>query len=372
MATLSSLFTSNLTGPAGPQGATGAGVPGATGPAGGPIGATGPAGPQGIRGSLGPTGATGPVATAGATGAVQFNGGVGVLSGAANVLIHNNDLMLKLPTSEPSLPPVGNVKLFTRSVSGRMIPAFVGPSGLDTTIQPLIARNKIAWANPLGNSTVITLVGLTLTATGTATAANVATTNIHTSIRRLEYAVTTAATTAVAGFRGDTLQYHLGDVSNIYGGFHMICRFGPSRGVASQNARRAFVGMSSLTTAPTDVNPSTTVTDAIGVGCDNTDTNYQFIFRTGTNTAVKVDTGIAKAAADNTRMFEVGIFASPVAAGVTVQFTDLGTGATATHTQTTSIPLATTLLAPRGYMSVGGTSSVVGIALASLYLETDY
>ncbi len=71
-----------------------------------------------------------------------------------------------------------------------MIPAFMGPSGLDSSLQPHFGRNKISFVQPQGNGTVLTSNGLTLTATGTATAANVATTNIHTYMRRLDYLVT--------------------------------------------------------------------------------------------------------------------------------------------------------------------------------------
>lgn len=36
------------------------------------------------------------------------------------------------------------------------------------------------------------------------------------------------------------------------------------------------------------------------------------------------------------------------------------------------LPDTVTLIAPRGWISVGGTSSVIGIALMSLYLTTKY
>ena len=39
---------------------------------------------------------------------------------------------------------------------------------------------------------------------------------------------------------------------------------------------------------------------------------------------------------------------------------------------TTDLPVNTTLLAPRGYISVGGTSSVIGMALMGLCIDTDY
>lgn len=276
--------------------------------------------------------------------------------------------------ASPALPEAGTVRLFARSVGGRMLPAYIGPSGLDSALQPLIARNKIAWANPNGNSTAMGLMGIALTATGTATAANVATTNIHTAIRRLEYAVTTAATTAVAGFRSGANQYHIGEANTPFGGFTTVCRFGPSRGQASNATRRAFVGMTSNTAAPTDVDPSATAAWAnlIGVGHDAADANWQIMHRTGTGTTTKINTGIPKAYNDNTEMFEVSIFTAPTGTpSVTVQLRRLSDDLTFTHTITSNLPAATTLLGFQAYNSAGGTSSVMGIALASLYIETD-
>jgi hypothetical protein len=39
---------------------------------------------------------------------------------------------------------------------------------------------------------------------------------------------------------------------------------------------------------------------------------------------------------------------------------------------TTDLPTTSTLLNPWSYVSVGGVSSVVGIMVVSLYLESDY
>lgn len=277
--------------------------------------------------------------------------------------------------ASPALPEAGTVRLFARSVGGRMLPAYIGPSGLDSALQPLIASNKIAWANPNGNSTGIGLMGIAITATGTATAANVATTNIHTAMRRLEYAVTTAAATAVAGFRSGVNQYHIGDANAPFGGFFTVCRFGPSRGQAANATRRGFVGMTSNTSPPTDVDPSATAAWAnlIGVGHDAADANWQIMHRTGTGTTTKIDTGIPKAYNDTTEMFEVAIFTAPTETpSVTVQLRRLSDDLTFTHTITSNLPAATTLLGFQAYNSVGGTSSVIGISLVSLYLETDY
>ena len=276
-----------------------------------------------------------------------------------------------LSAASPSTPSAGTAKVFARSIAGRLYAAQIGPSGLDSALQPLLARNKVAWAQPIGNATTLHVMGLLLTATGTATTANVAVTNIHTAMRRLEYAVTAASATAVAGFRNTRAQLFLG--SGIRGGFTHIVRFGRSRGVAANATLRCFVGLSSLTSAPTDAaDPSTAVTNAMGVSCNAADTNYHIITRTASGTATRVDTGIAKAVADTSEMYELAMFSAPGSLSVSFEFTRLSDGVSFTHTTTTTLPAATTLLAQRGYYSVGGTSSVIGLAFVSLYTETDY
>ena len=46
--------------------------------------------------------------------------------------------------------------------------------------------------------------------------------------------------------------------------------------------------------------------------------------------------------------------------------------AEATGTVTTDIPAVTTLLSPRVYCSVGGTSSIVGVAVYGMLIKLDY
>lgn len=283
----------------------------------------------------------------------------------------DNDPLDLVNNTSPGVPPADTVRVFSKKIAGRVVPAFVGPSGLATAIQPMLAMNKVVWASANGNSTTVSQVGIALSATGTATAANVATTNVHTVQRRIEYAVTTASATAVAGWRESAAKFFRGTGS--FGGFLYVCRFGPSRGAAANSTKRMFVGLSSITAAPTDVEPSTTETNALGVGCNAGDANFQFMHRTASGTTTKVDLGsaFAKAVSDNTAAFELAMFCPPGGSDVKWQVTNMGTGDVVTGTATTTLPAATTLLAIRGWQSVGGTSSVIGLSLINLYIETD-
>lgn len=270
----------------------------------------------------------------------------------------------------PATPATDKMAVFGRKVAGRMLLAFIGPSGLDSVLQPSLARNKVAFATARGNSASVDALGMLLTAVGTATIANVATTNIHTWSRRIDYLVTVAATTAVAGFRMSTNQWGTGNAAGL-GGFHFICRWGPSTGVATATTR-CFVGMSNTVAAPTDVNPSTLL-NMIGMGWDNGDTNIQMMRNDGTGTATKIDLGASfpRPNTNTSQIFEIALFCAPNTTTIYYEVTDIGSGAVATGSFSTDIPSNTTLLSPRGWMSVGGTSSVIGLAQCSVYIETD-
>ena len=262
--------------------------------------------------------------------------------------------------------------MFVRKIADRYLPAIVGPSGLDTALQPLLARNKIAWFNPPGNATTVHQHGMLTSATGTVNGATVATMSIHTAMKRLEYAATTASTSAVAGIRQTTLQYHIGSLSNPYGGFMFITRFGPSRGAASNATKRVWAGMTSISAAPTDVNPSLWAANGIGIGADSTDVNLQIMHRNGTSVMTKIDTGIPKATSDATTMYELSIFTTPKKSSVNVQLIRLNDNLAFEHEISTNLPSTSQLLTWQIWNSVGGTSSVIGVSIASVYIETDF
>lgn len=281
--------------------------------------------------------------------------------------------LLRIPvTAVPAAPAAGFVRLFAKAAGGgRSLPAYIGPSGLDSMLQPMVCRNRIQWACGGGGNT-LTAMGVVLTATGTLTAPTYATTNLHQSLARAEYLVTVAATTAVAGFRGSAANVWRGNAAGL-GGFYFSCRWGPATGVATAS-ERAFVGLRAATGAPTDVQPSTLVS-CLGMGWDSADAHVQFMSNDATGSCTKVDLGgsFAVPTADRTALYELVLFCKPNDTQVAWQVTDLNSGAVASGTVTAAadLPTNTTFMLPFGYVSAGGTSSVVGLSLINLYIESD-
>ena len=130
------------------------------------------------------------------------------------------------------------------------------------------------------------------------------------------------------------------------------------------------MGLRSSTTAPTDVSPAT-LTNAIGMGWESASTTLQ-IYCAGT-ALTQIDTGITLNRTVESAVFEVAIFCPPNGSYVNIQVTDVGAGATYNTqvTASTNLPSNTTALNLYGWTSAGGTSTVMGFNLHSVYVETD-
>ena len=277
-------------------------------------------------------------------------------------------------TTDPSAP-TGAITMYAKSVGGRIMPKWVGPSGVDTPIQPFLAGNSIGYWRPQGNATTVPgILGYgALTAVGTATARNVATTNLFTRMRRIGY-VSAAGAGSLTSLRQAAAQITVGD--GTLGGFHKVTRFGISD-AASVAGARMFVGISSSVAAPTNVEPST-LTNCCGVGHGAADTNLK-IYYGGSSAQTPIDLGanfpITHGSAN---AYELVLFSPPNQNGViSYRVTRLNTGDVATGTISGSggvvLPATTTLLSYMwAYRTNNATGLAVGLDLMSDYIETDY
>ena len=314
------------------------------------------------------------VGPAGATdrALARFDGATGKLLQASPVTL-TDDGMLTLPAVSLPVPPMGDqLALYARSVGGRMLPVTMGPAGLDSPLQPHLGLNRAIWWIPHGNNTTASNMGITAAATGAMTAVNVATGSLLTMMRRISFRVNTASTTAVVGWRGSNNQHSVGGTAAGLGGFHMIVRWGGDTGMANAS-HRCFVGMRP-TAVPTDVEPSN-LTSIVGVGYDAGDTTFQILSNDASGTATKISLGASfpKPSVDAQDAYELVLFSPPGPVQIVhYRMRNLSTGAEATGMVTADLPPATTLLAPFLSLSAGGVSSVIGLTVMCVYIETDY
>lgn len=285
---------------------------------------------------------------------------------------------LDLPSlqSAPASPAEGSLRLYGHSLAGRCMPEWVGGCGLNTIAQPLLARNKVAFWNPPGNSatTVPGVFGMwPPTFVGTATARNVANNNLLTRMKRIGY-VSAATAGSLASWHVAALQYSLG--SGSMGGFTFIARFGVSD-TATVSGARMFVGMRDVAAAPPNVEPSG-ILNCIGVAQLSTSDNLHLVYG-GSTPQPPIDLGVNFPAGTLSQdAYEIVLFAPPTIENtVGYHIERLGTGHVAEGTLTSAIPGVQlpsfdTLMCPNFFRTNNATALAVGLDICSVYLETDY
>ena len=283
----------------------------------------------------------------------------------------DSEIDIPVLTSSPVAPPDGFCNFYAKKIGGRTMLMQMGPSGLDTSFQPNLGGNKVAiWMPPGNGTTVPGVFGMAaLTSLGTATARNVATTNLLTRMTRLGY-VSAATAGSLSGVREAAAKYTLGAGAGL-GGFFYRTRFGVSDAAAVAGARM-FVGLSAATGAPTNVEPNTLV-NSIGVVQQSTSNNLQMYCSGASAGGNLVDLGANFPANSlSSDAYELVLFA-PAAGGVVYyQVTRLNTGDVASGSFTTNLPLGTVLLCHQLWRCNNATALAVGLDIAGIYMETDY
>lgn len=324
---------------------------------------------------------------AGANTEIQFNSGGSALGADPNLTWatanqtmtisgSNANVQVTSDTTAPPAPSSGYVSIFGRTIANRNMTAQIGPTGLSTALQPFLARNKVGYWDPSGNSaTVPGIFGiLAPTTVGTATARTVAVTSLSTRMRRLGY-VSAATAGSLAGGYTTAAQFTCGSGSADGSGFFYVVRWIPSD-AATVSGERNFVGLSSSVAAPTNVDPST-LTNTIGVGQQATDATQLYLFTGGSSAQTPVALGATNfpGATLSTVAYELAIFApNSVANTYYYQVTNISTGALTTGTLSGGaivIPQNATLLAHRAWTCNNATALACGIDVCSIYIETD-
>lgn len=282
---------------------------------------------------------------------------------------------LDLAATGVAAPATGTVRLFRKDRGGRQMPAFMGPTGLDATVQPFIATNKIARWNASGNGTATPIVdgfAAAFTTLGTATARNVAATDFITRLRRFGH-VSAATAGALCGHFATVAQWTIGTGTGL-GGFYYNCRFVPSDAAAVSGARM-FIGLRNAVAAPTNVEPSSGQINMVGVGQISTSNNLHICYG-GSAAQTPIDLGASFPAGSlSSAAYELELFASPGTQTIGYKVTRLDNNTVASGTLSgtvgTQVPAATTFLAHTAWRCNNAGALACGLDVVQVYLETD-
>ena len=314
---------------------------------------------------------------------IQFND-AGVFNGDAGLTYNkttdtltlggtDTGIILNGITNEPAAPAAGTGRLYAKTIAGRTMPKWVGPSGFDYPLQSSFAHNNIrAWK---GGATIVATtfasqIG-TLTYTGASPTAptipNPATTNIKSTMVRS--VISTGATAGgLAYIRGNLLQIARGNAASI-GGYYVVIRVGLA---GLQAGNRVFAGIQDTAANPTNVDPTTTTTPGkIGLAINANTGNWNLVHNL-TGTAPTVIALGANFPVNTTDALELALFCGANSAGVGYRVLNLTTNLSVSGTITTNQPANTTFLTPSIWCCNNATAAAVTMDFISCYIETDF
>lgn len=281
--------------------------------------------------------------------------------------------------SNPATPAADTLRTYARKIAGRMVPKWMGPSGVDTPVQAAL------W----GNNTVLYLANTATTAglnmgtpwaVGTTVAHPQVTAGAYTQIRRTtstNVITTTNQALGVSSIVATAAAFWRGNAAGL-GGFFFFARFGiETLTAASPNATRLFVGLQSGTTSVLAADAVPAIS-CIGLWHDTTDgaNVMSLLTKDGTTATKNTLTGSPTTPYSTGQGFDFYLYAKPNDSVIYYRLDDINLGTTLVDSSTTTtIPLNTTFMGPVVGMSNGTANIVaatVGIGINRVYVESDH
>lgn len=331
------------------------------------------------------------IVPAGATTQIQFNN-AGVFGSDPNFVWDTTAQTLKLlgtdtgiiltgVTNEPPVPVANTLEFYVRQIAGRMMPKIIGPSGLDTALQPAIFQNRILIYVPSTGTTGTGSgagLGPVWTSGGTVTHPTPSSTApaISNQMRRTRYAnvvTTTNQTLGIKAAAADTLNYWRGSAAGL-GGFFYCARFIVELYPAS--TVRIFAGLTA-SSATYVVASDTVLNNTCGLWHDTTDPStglgaFNFVTRNTTTTTKQQITLANAITAGNS--YDFYMWCAPNGSTIYWRLDDIVNSVTYSNNTATTLPVNTAFMGPQCAMSNGTantTVTTVAIGVVGVYTESD-
>ena len=268
-------------------------------------------------------------------------------------------------TTDPSTSAPGTTVMYGRTVSGRSLPKFMGPTGLNSTLQPAIFQNSL-WLVQPNVTTTVSAIGGSVTSVGTISHPTPTSTTNGYCANFVSGAV--SGNTAGTGQAVAPLNLSSGPASN--GGFFFVCRLwypDADYGTGATGSRH-FVGVTDQTMA-TSVGTDNPAGSRLGFALSTnlSETNWMFTSKDG----------IAETRVSTEMPFEVGklydfyIFAPPDATTVYWRIHNLTDNTSFEGSATDNLPGTGTYMRA-GFQLATLTSVARNVRMKKIYVETDY
>jgi hypothetical protein len=266
----------------------------------------------------------------------------------------------------------GTTKFFARSYAGRVMPEFIGETGVDCFVQPALFNNAVFMVAPASGTTFASAQtvfgGAVTTISGTVSNPAITAGTVQSTMRRTRYATSATANNA-GGLRSTDPLVLRGNAANT-GGFFAFFRFSQT---LATFGHQAFIGLYGAVTTMAAGGPANMV-DMIGIGYGTADavaTGWRLFMNDGSGTATSIN--LTGAPRDTETVLDLTLYAPSNGSGITVRVYNQSTQSVVLDnvTYTTDIPTNTVPLYAHVQVRNGSIASSHSVDLARIYVESD-
>jgi hypothetical protein len=305
------------------------------------------------------------IGTAQASTFVDFFVGGGA---AANrvMRLDSRGMILTSAATDPTTPGAGYLEMYAKTIGGRVLPKWIGPSGVDTPFQPFLGMNHSRCVTTGTGSTSTTVFDAFGGTAWSASASTYAQTTPATGTLKSRVRLSSLTSSTTAG----TLVYLKGNTLEVARetGFFMVMRFSLD---TLQSGNLGFFGLYSSTTALTaTTNQVTSTTSRVGLAIQMNTGNWQLVSANG-SAVTAIDLG-ASFPVNTTDLLELVLFSAPGGSVISYRVTNMTTGATTSGDLSTNLPGNTTYMTYHEALSNNAAAAAVKFSHKILYLETDF
>lgn len=309
---------------------------------------------------------------------------VAIAALATKLLQLDNEGTSLMPAAAPaSLNPVsapsGYLKVYNQVVAGLPTPRYIGPYGVDQTLQDKISENGVSIYMPNNGGTLGLNLGQAWTSFGTLSHPTPSSTSpaIYNQMKRSRFANVATTTNQILGLGCVTAEkrFWRGNAAGL-GGFNFHCRF--AIGLWPAATVRVFVGLSDISlTTSAGVSASDTVSgNCCGFHHITTDaaTALFFTTRDGTTTN-RVSLGTLANALAAGNVYDAWIYCPPNGSTIYYRLVDIRNNVeVASGSTATNLPSATAFMGPEVTMSNGTANTTVtttAMEVCALSVQSD-
>lgn len=277
---------------------------------------------------------------------------------------------VNMPSTNTPTSPISGTTVFNSTFSGT--PHFKKSTGQFAALQRNMGHTNYACWEPVANSTTVYWLGpLAFTYTGgNLSTATVSAVNTRTRQPRVRQQGA-LGTNRLVGQYATVPIWTIGTGAGL-GGFYYSVKFMVGDNTVVTNSRM-FVGLSSSTKAPTNVEPST-LTNCIGIGKGAADTNLMIIYG-GSEAQTPIDLGTNFNINNNTEAYLFELYSDPHETNsVHYRVSRVGTsfvveGLLTAANSGVQLPSDSTLLCHRVFRATTTTTGQVAYEIGHIYLD---